>query len=69
MRDYILSHPLYIPFVLLNIFIIYQVIKLYVCEDKRNDDDDEGGSSFNDDPILDLPPGVGLPTKEPSLKD
>ncbi|TVP44484.1 MAG: hypothetical protein EA341_16690 [Mongoliibacter sp.] len=69
MLDYILAHPLYIPFLILNIFIIYKVIKIYVCEDQGNNDDDDGGIPDNDDPVLDLPPGVGSPKKIASLKD
>lgn len=70
MLDYILAHPLYIPFVLLNIFIIYKVIKIYVLGDEDNqDDDNDGGVPGNDDPILDLPPGVAPPKEIPSLKD
>lgn len=33
----------------------------------RDDDDQDGGISNNDNPVLDLPPGVGLPTKESIL--
>lgn len=32
-----------------------------------NDDDQDGGISNNDNPVLDLPPGVGLPSKESIL--
>ncbi|GAB2618473.1 hypothetical protein [Belliella aquatica] len=68
MLDYIIAHPLYIPFIILNIYIIYKVIKMVVGKDQgRDDDDQDGGISNNDNPVLDLPPGVGLPTKESIL--
>lgn len=63
MLDFIKSYPLYIPFIIINIFIIYKVIKDVLNDDDENDgDDDEGGVSENDKPVLDLPPGVTLPT-------
>jgi len=69
MLDYLISHPLYIPFIILNIFIIYKVIKMVMGSDrdKNDDDDSDGGISDNDNPVLDLPPGVGLPSKESTL--
>jgi hypothetical protein len=61
MLDYIISHPLYIPFTIFNSFIIYKIIKTVLVKDKdKNDDDDEGGIPRNDLPKLDLPPGVTL---------
>ena len=72
MLDYILSHPLYIPFIILNIYIIYKVIRYVLDYDPdKNDDDENGGNLKNDNPELDLPPGVTLPVsdKEPILKD
>jgi hypothetical protein len=69
MLDYILAHPLYIPFIILNIFIIYKVIKIYVCNNKDNNDDEDGGIPENDDPVLDLPPGVSTPIETSSVKD
>lgn len=69
MLDYILSHPLYIPFLILNIFIIYKVIKIYVIEGRDDNDDEDGGIPENDDPVLDLPPGVAPPSETPSLKE
>lgn len=71
MLDFIISYPLYIPFIILNIYIIYKVIKLVLSNDQqKNDDDneDKGGISDDDNPVLDLPPGVILPSEEPSLK-
>jgi hypothetical protein len=68
MLDHILAHPLYIPFILLNIFIIYKVIRLVLENDEeKNDDDRDGGIARDEDPVLDLPPGVSLPREEPSL--
>lgn len=70
MLDYILDHPLYIPFLILNIFIIYKVIKIYVLEDRDNDEDDnDGGITDNKDPVLDLPPGVAPPAETTALKE
>lgn len=69
MFEYLISHPLYIPFIILNIFIICKVIKMVMGSDrdKNDDDDSDGGISDNDNPVLDLPPGVGLPSKESTL--
>ena len=63
MLDYIISHPLYIPFTIFNSFIIYKIIKTVLVKDKNknnNDDDDDGGILADDYPKLDLPPGVTL---------
>lgn len=67
MLDFLISYPLYIPFIILNIYIIYKVIKMVLTNDQGKNDDDNGGDSFDENPILDLPPGVQLPSKEPSL--
>lgn len=40
----------------------------WVWRDRNNPDDEEGGgggSNENDDPVLDLPPGVSLPKDKP----
>jgi hypothetical protein len=61
MLDYIISHPLYIPFTIFNSYIIYKIIKTVLVKDKdKNDDDEDGGIFANDFPKLDLPPGVTL---------
>ncbi len=64
MLDFIKSYPLYIPFIIVNIFIIYKVVKDVLNDDKgeNDEDDDEGGLSEIDQPVLDLPPGVTVPT-------
>jgi len=68
MLEFIRSYPLYIPFIILNIYVIYKVIQMVMGNDSGNrDDDQDGGISGNDDPDLDLPPGVSLPQKESSL--
>lgn len=36
-------------------------------DQEKNDDDDKGGISNDDNPVLDLPPGVELPSEEPSV--
>ncbi|MDO8967638.1 hypothetical protein [Algoriphagus sp.] len=72
MLDYILSQPLYIPFIIFNIYLIYKVIRYVLENDQDNNEDDEnGGELKNDNPVLDLPPGVTLPVsdKESILKD
>jgi hypothetical protein len=70
MLDYIISHPLYIPFTIFNGYIIYKIIKTVLVKDK-NDDDEDGGILENDFPKLDLPPGVVLSNspKETALND
>ena len=69
MLHFITSHPLYIPFILLNAFIIYKVIKEVLSDEKGNDDDeyDDGGIFLDDGPNLDLPPGVTLPLSPKEL--
>lgn len=68
MFDYIIAHPLYIPLIILNIYIIYEVIKTVTGKDQgNNDDDQDGGITNTKDPVLDLPPGVGLPSEESVL--
>jgi len=70
MLDFIKSYPLYIPFIVLNVFIIYKVIKdVLNDEQEKNGDDEDGGVFSSDIPVLDLPPGVSLPIspKEPVL--
>lgn len=74
MLDFITSHPLYIPFLVINGLIIYEVIKIVRNRDNGEDDDDnnnDGGSNELDDPVLDLPPGVTLPVspKEPVFSE
>ncbi|MBC7655327.1 MAG: hypothetical protein H7098_12755 [Oligoflexus sp.] len=73
MIEFITSHTLYIPFITLNVIIIYKIIKNVLRDDNRknDDDDDEGGILANNNPVLDLPPGVTLPisSKEPVLND
>lgn len=65
MVDYIIDHPLYIPFIILNIYIIYKLIRVVLGKDQgHNDNDDDGGLSDNDNPQLDLPPGVILPVPD-----
>lgn len=72
MLDYISSNPLYIPFIIFNIYLIYKVIR-YVLDNNQdnNEGDENGGGSKNDKPVLDLPPGVTLPVsdKEAILKE
>jgi len=72
MLDFFIGHPLYVPFIILNVLIIYKIVKLVVNGDKgKNDDDEDGGILATDPPILDLPPGVTLPVlpQEPVLNE
>jgi hypothetical protein len=73
MLNFLTSHPFYIPFILLNAFIVYKVIKEVLGDNGGDDDDDDDDEGvFSDDgPTLDLPPGVTLPVspKEPVLND
>ncbi len=70
--EFISSHPLYIPFLIGNGLIIYEI---YTIARKNNDkdknDDEDGGTPIESDPILDLPPGVTLPAspKQPVYAD
>ncbi len=64
--SFILEHPLYIPFIIFNIWLIYKVFHEIVFRDKDDDDsDDNDGGIIPDNPDLDLPPGVSLPTDTP----
>jgi len=72
MLEYIISHPLYIPFTIFNSYIIYKIIKTVLVKDKNQNDEDNDGSIFDEDfPKLDLPPGVTLSNspKETALND
>jgi hypothetical protein len=62
MVAFLYSHPEYILFVIVNIFIVYRVVKV-VFDDNKDDDhsDDDGGIEQPTDPDLDLPPGVSPP--------
>jgi len=70
---WLLKHPYYIPFLIFNIWIIYRMIKMVISEEDQDDNsekgdkDDEGGVDIDDDPDLDLPPGVTLPIDHPEL--
>jgi hypothetical protein len=72
---WLLKHPYYIPFIIFNVWIIYRIIKMVINEedqdngDDRGDEDDDGGVDVNDDPDLDLPPGVSLPRDTPELQE
>jgi hypothetical protein len=71
MLDFITSHPLYIPFVIINALVLYKIIRDVRSNDKGRYDDEDGGVYINDEPVLDLPPGVTLPVspKEPVLSE
>jgi hypothetical protein len=62
MLSFILEHPLYLPFILVNIWIIYKAIQEFAYKPETDDSsDNDGGGSGPADPELDLPPGVTLP--------
>ncbi|MEM9857902.1 MAG: hypothetical protein AAF843_11115 [Bacteroidota bacterium] len=69
MWTFLLENPFYIPFIALNIWVIYKVIKIFVYrnDDNTDDDDDNDDGILPDDPELDLPPGVSLPTEPKEL--
>lgn len=76
MMEFINAHPLYIPFLIGNGLIIYEIYSIVRKNNNDKNDDDqnndgEGGIPIEDDPILDLPPGVTLPVspKEPVFAD
>lgn len=72
MIAFIISHPLYVPFLILNAVIVYKIIRDVLSDLKeKNDDGDNGGIFISNEPVLDLPPGVTLPisTNEPVLND
>ena len=62
---YLSEHPMYIPFVLLNVYLIYRVFVMAFNQEDDDDEDDRDdmgdGGVKPDGPKLDLPPGVGLP--------
>lgn len=67
MWSFIVDHPLYIPFILFNIWLVYRVVRAALNDDKDDEDhDDEGGGIDPVDPDLDLPPGVSL-SRDPEL--
>ena len=63
--EFLADHPMYIPFILFNIWIIYKLIKEVRESNDERDDSDDGGIMMGE-PELDLPPGVTLPV-EPEL--
>ncbi len=73
MIEFLQRHPDYL---LLFFLILFAIIKVMISivqaddHDTSNDDDDSGGI-LEPDPILDLPPGVSLPTnkRSPELVD
>lgn len=72
MINFIASHPLYIPFIAINMVVIYKIIKIVLSDvNEKNDDDEDGGIFVGDEPVLDLPPGVTLPVspKEPIFSE
>lgn len=56
-----LNHPVYIFLLFLSFFLIVKVILTIVHENPHLDDSEEDGGVTTEDPVLDLPPGVGLP--------
>lgn len=66
--QFLANHPLYIPFLILNIFIIYRVFSLIFMDndDDQDQDDDSDDPNPPKEPDLDLPPGVSLPI-EPEM--
>jgi hypothetical protein len=69
--EYITNHPYYIPFILLNVYIIYRVILKVINDDLGDDgeDDDDDDPHLPEGPELDLPPGVSLPVEPELVED
>lgn len=68
MLDFIFKYPLYIPFLALNIFLIYKVIMdVKRDENDENNDEDDGGVDWSEGPDLELPPGVTRPINDTEL--
>ena len=64
MVKFILEHPEYLFMLMMFFFAVVKVIIYAVSESNESkDDDDDGGIEVND-PILDLPPGVSLPSNK-----
>lgn len=69
MIDFVQNNPDYFIFLSLLMFLVYKVIREILDIDEYEDDDqDDDGGILNPDPILDLPPGVSLPSSHPEEK-
>ncbi len=62
MLNFLQSHPDYLLVLGVLIFLVYKVIIAVKNFRPEDDDDDQDGGIFSSEPILDLPPGVSLPT-------
>ena len=65
---YIIQNPDYIILVASCAFLVSYFIRWVLRNGNNSDDDDGGGGGSNengDDPVLDLPPGVCLPSDKP----
>jgi len=64
--DFLAKHPTYI---ILLIFCLIAVVKVIIDiargydekDNRDNSDNDDGGLEYDENPTLDLPPGVTLP--------
>lgn len=65
MVEFALNHPDYLLIMFLCFFLVVKVIVHITNEKPGADSDDNDGGVQNNDPILDLPPGVSLPVNEP----
>ena len=62
--NFIERHPLYACFIIVNIWLVIHVIRelVYKKDDEDDQDDDsDDGIDNEDDPVIDLPPGITLP--------
>lgn len=70
MLDFIQKHPDYLLMLGLLVFLVIRVIKVVINIDKNDGDDTDGdGGITSQDPILDLPPGVSLPSDPREAKE
>ena len=65
MVEFVLTHPDYLLLMFLCFFLVVKVIFHIIGEKPGNDDDGSDGGIQNEDPVLDLPPGVSLPGTKP----
>lgn len=61
MVNFLQSHPDYLLVLGVLVFLVYKVI-VAIKNFRPEDDDDQDGGILSSEPILDLPPGVSLPT-------
>lgn len=66
MEEFLRSNPEYIIILFICIYTVYKVVQLALKGDNNEDNEDDDGGMLLEDPILDLPPGVTLPSDSPT---